>query len=291
MAVAARRAVGGIGGVMVVWAVAWLALIALRAHPPIAIAASFDFVVTAGAVMYFVAVKPGALPRWALIATLAIGMVFAKLALLHSSGSVVMVFGIALELGMVASLIVRGRRSLPARIFLTEIRVLSMAVVGWRKPKPAFTVHRTNGWSLYAGVFVFLILVETVPVHIALASFVSVTAAWIASALSVYSAVWIIGDALALRHGGLVIRDGEIEITIGARWHTTVALTDVVAIEAAGVADLDLSVRGANAALRLRHPVRVDGLFGRTRHPTSIALSVDDLPGLTAAIASASRRT
>jgi hypothetical protein len=290
MVVATRRAVGGIGGVMVVWAVAWLALMAMRAHPPIAIAAAFDFVVTASAVMYFVAVKPGALPRWALVATVAVGMMFAKLALLHSSGSMVMVFGIALELGAVASLIVRGRRSLPARIFLTEIRVLSMAVIGWRRPAPAFTVHRTNGWSLYAGVFVFLILVETVPVHIALAGFASVTAAWIVSALSIYSAVWFIGDALALRHGGIVIRGDALAITIGARWHTTVALTDVVAIEPAGVADLDMSVLGANAVLRLRHPVRVDGLFGRVRNPTSIALSIDDLPGFTAAIVSASRR-
>ena len=293
MAVATRRAVGGIGGVVVVWAGAWLALMALREHPTIAFAATFDFVVTASAVMYFVAVKPGALPRWALVATFAIGMVFAKLAVMRSSGHAVMALGIVLELGMVASLIVRGRRSLAGRVFATELHVLSMVVVGWRKPAPAFTVHRTNGWNLYAGVFVFLILVETVPVHIALASFVSVTAAWIASVMSIYSALWVIGDALALRHGGLVIRGDELRITIGTRWRTTVPLTDVIALEPAGPADLDLSILGANAVLRLRHPARVEGLFGRVRHASTIGLSVDDLPRFTVAIAataSGSRR-
>jgi hypothetical protein len=290
MAVATRRAVGGIGGVVVVWAGAWLALMALREHPTIAFAATFDFVVTASAVMYFVAVKPGALPRWALVATFAIGMVFAKLAVIRSSGHAVMALGIVLELGMVASLIVRGRRSLAGRVFLTELRVLSMMFVGWRKPAPAFTVHRTNGWSLYAGVFVFLILVETVPVHIALAGFASVTAAWIVSALSIYSALWVIGDALALRHGGLVIRGDELTITIGTRWCTTIPLADVIALEPAGPVELDLSILGANTVLRLRHPARVEGLFGRVRHASTIGLSVDDLPAFTAEVACASRR-
>jgi hypothetical protein len=291
MAVATRRAVGGIGGVVVVWAVAWLALMALREHPPIAFAAAFDFVVTASGVMYFVAVKPGALPRWALVATFAVGMLFAKLAVMRSSGHAVMALGIVIELGMVASLIVRGRRSLAGRVFVTELRVLSMVFVGWRKPAPAFTVHRTNGWSLYAGVFVFLILVETVPVHIALASFASVTAAWIASALSVYSALWVIGDALALRHGGLVIRGDELTITIGTRWRTTILLADVIALEPGGAAaELDLSILGANTVLRLRRPARVEGLFGRVRHASTIGLSVDDLPAFTAAVACASRR-
>jgi hypothetical protein len=292
MAVATRRAVGGIGGVVVVWAGAWLALMALREHPTIAFAATFDFVVTASAVMYFVAVKPGALPRWALVATFAIGMVFAKLAVMRGSGHLVMALGIVLELGMVASLIIRGRRSLAGRVFATELRVLSMVVVGWRKPAPAFTVHRTNGWSLYAGVFAFLILVETMVVHIVLAHFVSL-AAWVVTALSIYSALWVIGDALALRHGGLVIRGDELRITIGTRWRTTVPLTDVIALEPAGPAELDLSILGANAVLRLRHPARVEGLFGRVRHASAIGLSVDDLAGFTAAIAattSASRR-
>ena len=290
MAVATRRAVGGIGGVVVVWACAWLALVALRDHPTIAFAAAFDFIGTASAVMYFVAVKPGALPRWLLFATFAIGMLFAKLAVVRSSGHAVMALGVVLELGALASLIVRGRRSLAARLLATELRVLSMVIIGWRKPAPAFTVHRTNGWSLYAGVFGFLILVETAPVHIALASLVSVTAAWIATALSIYSALWVIGDALALRHGGLVIRGDELAITIGTRWRTVVPVADVVALEPAGPSDLDLSILGANSVLRLRRPARVEGLFGRVRHASTIALSVDDLPGLTAAIASWSRR-
>jgi hypothetical protein len=87
-----------------------------------------------------------------------------------------------------------------------------------------------------------------------------------------------------------VIRGDELTITIGTRWRTTVPLADVIALEPAGPADLDLSVLGANAVLRLRHPARVDGLFGRVRHASAIGLSVDDLSAFTTAVACASRR-
>jgi hypothetical protein len=175
-----------------------------------------------------------------------------------------------------------------ARVVATELYVLAMLVVGWRRPAPAFTVHRANGWSLYAGVIVMLVLAETAAVHVGLAAWVSPTAAWIASAVSIYSALWIVGEVLALRHGGIRVLADELELRIGIRWHARVARSAIMAIEPinAPVADaLDVSVLGANTVLRLAAPVRVTGLFGRTREATAIALSIDDRDAFVRAVA------
>jgi len=111
--VTARRGLA-IGGVALVWTAAWLAI----AHAPparagaVAVAAAFDFSVTASVALYLIAVRPGHLPRWTLGVTVAIGLVFAKLALATTSATTgVMAAGAAMEVGAVAWLAIRGRRA------------------------------------------------------------------------------------------------------------------------------------------------------------------------------------
>ncbi len=307
MVTATRPRIGlALAAVIAVWSLAWLAVAEFHARPPVAIGAAFDFVVTANVVLWFVSRRR--VPRWMLGMTISIGLVFARLVLGASSGHAAIVLGLTLELAVLVAVLARGRRAraayrglrtagegglvalaggleaarVPARVasvVAAELYVMAMVVAGWRRPAPAFTVHRANGWSLYATVLVCLVLVETAAVHIALAGFVSTTAAWIVTALSIYSALWLAGDALALRHGGLFVRGDELELRIGARWRARIARADIVAIEGASADALDLSILGANTTLRLRAPVIVHGLFGRTRTATAIALSLDDRDG------------
>src|SRR3569833_3520096 len=97
-----------------------------------------------------------------------------------------------------------------------------MAFAGWRRSTVRFTVHRANGFVLYAGVFAFLIAAETPAVHIALAAFASPIAAWIATGASLYSLIWLAGYANALRHGGVIVHAEELELRIGVRRRRTV---------------------------------------------------------------------
>ncbi len=255
---------------MVVWAVALIAWLTHRDHTPIALAAAFDFVVTASVVAWWFE-----LPRGVTAAVFSIGMVLAKLALAN-----VMILGILLELALVASVIVRGRRSFVARILLMELRILSMVITGWRRPVPKLTVH--GSWSLYAGVIAFLVLVEAAVLHLVVAVTLSTTIAWIVTGLSLYSALWLIGDALALRHGGITREGDALVIHVGLRHRVTVPLADLVAIEGAASDAMNLAVREANTVLRLRAPVEVHSLFRRPRLATALALSVDDRGALTA---------
>jgi hypothetical protein len=142
-----------------------------------------------------------------------------------------------------------------------------------------FTVHRANGWPLYAGVLIVLTLVETVAFHVVLSTYVSVILAWVVTTSSSYTALWIAGDVLVLRHSGVVLRDAGLELRIGIRWRGHVPWTDVVSIErvdATPAEAINASILGANVVLRLRAPCKLVGLFGRRRAGTEIALSLDD---------------
>lgn len=326
------RAVLSCGAVLTIWIGAWLTLqISATAAPParsaVALAASIDCVVTAGLVMYLLAIRPGRLPRWVLGVTLGIGLGLARVLLAHVADPtrVVTIAAISLELGMLALLIVRGRGArarwraertaghsalealtatlvavrLPARVasvVATELVLLGAVVTGWRRPDTGptrFTSHRATGWPLYAGVLIFLLLVETSVLHVVLAAYVSPLVAWVMSAMSVYSALWLVGDVLVLRHGGVVIGARELELRIGVRWRGRVpwaAIAAIECVEGAPAGAIDASILGANIVLRLHTPHQLIGLFGRRREGTVIALSIDDRDAFVAAARAATLR-
>lgn len=312
-----RRALLGLGAVLVIWSAAWGCVLLARGGAPamqstIAVAASVDFVVTAGLALYLIAVRPARLPRSVLGGVLAIGFLFARLALgaAAGTGTLVMVALMLAEVALVAMLVVRARAArrawrdargageprfeallaafgaarFPRRlaaIAATEMVFIGAAIAGWRVPaRPGrFTVHRANGVSLYAGVLVFLILVEAAAVHVALAAYASPIVAWIATGSSAYMALWFLGDLNTLRRGGALIGADALGLEIGVRWRGRVPWSLVSAvepIEAAPPDAIDASVLGANTIVRLRAPVRLHGIFGREREGTSIALSIDD---------------
>ncbi|MEO8548805.1 MAG: hypothetical protein ABI678_02485 [Kofleriaceae bacterium] len=311
------RAGVGIGAVVAVWGIAWAMVIHTRFYPAVSIAAAVDFVITGNLVLWWAA--RGHVPRWVFGATTAIGLLFARAAIGRTAGGghLVLALGMALEGLLLVTLVVRVRTAragyraakragegalgalvaaleairMPPRlaaIVATEVHVFVMAIAGWRRPRTgAFTVHRTNGWPLYAGVFAFLILAEAGAVHVALASWVSPIAAWIATALSIYSAIWFVGEAHALRHGGVLVTPGELRLQLGIRARARIPRSAIVSIEPvtdAGTA-LDLSILGANTLVRLNQRVRIARLFGRVRETDVIALSIDDLAGFQLALA------
>jgi hypothetical protein len=151
-------------------------------------------------------------------------------------------------------------------------------------------VHRNAGWSLYAGVLVFLVLVETAAVHVGLVAAHHGTLAWVATALSIYTALWFVADALALRHGGAIVTEHALELRIGVRWRGRIpwrAIASLADFDANRKDVTDISILGANVVIELREPVRLVGLLGRRRDATAIALSIDDREGFESAVRAA----
>jgi hypothetical protein len=260
------------------------------------------------------------MPRWTLTVTLAVGLGLARLALATTGdgGAAVLGVGLTLELGALGWLALRGRRAhrawraarargeatvdaltaafgaarLPARlaeVLASELTLATLVVVGWRRPirsAAVFTVHLANGWPTYAGVLVFLTVVETSLLHLVLAAYVSTTLAWVASGLSGYGVLWVIGDALALRHGGVILDDDGLTLRVGVRWRGRVPWATVAAVGpyTPGQADVDASILGANVVLALTAPCRLVGLLGRRREGCKLALSVDARDDFVAAV-------
>lgn len=267
--------------------------------PIVACAAAFDLTVTAGVAAYLLGVRG----RW-LAAVVAAGALAAKLAL----GRVLVVVA-ALELATLAVVIVRVRRArrawraaredrlraalaavlpaLAAEIVATEATVLGHAIFGWRRrTSPAFAVHRASGWPLIAGVFAALTLVEAPCVHLVLVAVGAPTAAWIATALALYSALWLVGDAHALRHGGIALDGDGIAIALGVRWRGRIAYGAVARVmRGAEPAELDVAIGGANVVIELHEPVELVGLFGRRRRVRSLAVELDDPDAFALALA------
>jgi hypothetical protein len=310
----ARVAVVPFAAVALIWAVVWTTVV-MTGAPIVAAAGAFDLTCTAGLAMYLLGVRPERVSKRALTATIAIGAVAARVLLARAGDAThaVLAAAITLELAAVVVVVVRFRRaraawrtaredrletalratgipSVVAGAIASELTIVRFAVAGWRTPRAGmFTSHRANGWSLYATTFVVLTLVETPLVHIAVSAFGHATAAWILTSLSLYSALWLLGDLHALRHGGVEVTADALVLRLGVRWRARIPRDQIVwAARCAGATSkaVDFSILGANVVVRLAAPHEVRGLLGRRRVVCELALSIDEPDAFLAALRS-----
>jgi hypothetical protein len=308
------RALLGLAAVAVVWSAA-ATLARTIPHEVVAIAAMIDVTLTSVLALYFIAVRPGHLPAWTLTVTAAAGLAFARLVFANGPdvANAAIAAGIALELGAMVLFVIRFRRArgawrvartsgatradaldaafgaagMPRRlaaVLATELALLSAAVTGWRRPTVdprRFTVHRANGLTLYVGVFVALIVVEAAGLHLLFTHLDWTLLAWLSTGSSIYAAMWLLGDAHALRHSGITVHDDVLDLAIGVRWRGRVPRADIASVERGAPSDRDASVvriavLEPNLVLRLHAPCELRGLLGRRRTAHALALSVDE---------------
>jgi hypothetical protein len=173
-------------------------------------------------------------------------------------------------------------RELPRRlgaILATEVAAVFYALAGWRRATPTegFSTHRERSYLVVIGILAFLVAVETAGLHIILLH-LSTTAAWIATALSSYTLLWLVGDAQAVRLHPILVDDTGISVSQGIRWRTEVPfaiLGAALPVDAAPEGALRMGHLGANVLLRLDRPVWVRGPFGMRRESDRLALMVD----------------
>lgn len=186
-----------------------------------------------------------------------------------------------------------------ARIFATEAAVLYYSLFAWRRRPPgegpprAFTYHVACGYGAVVGVFTFLILVETSLVHVLLWLW-KPWVAWVVSAVSLYSILFLIADFNAARRRPILVDGDTLHLRVGLRWRARIPLAEIDQVEAAGQEE-DLG-RGAlkamligqpNVIVRLRGEIEAIGWYGRTRRFDRAALGVDDPEGLREALRAA----
>jgi hypothetical protein len=290
----------------------------LPLHPLIGIGIAIDLTLTAAALFWLLAVRPGHARPAALIRVLVLGLALARLLVGISALGFV---AIAIECAVAVFLISRARRlvrhvralrreghGLPtaldialrtvipmpavASVLAMELATVVFALTGWfRSPPDGFAMHERSGVVLIAGVLAALAVVEAVAVHVVVAQFAP-TLAIVLTALSAYGLLWLAGFAQSVRHTplrftphGLVIERG---VTRRALVPTSaIARIDVAPVVSGGTASstIDLSYVEPNVSLELSTPVEVVGLFGRTRLATTLLLSIDDRDAFVARLA------
>lgn len=182
-----------------------------------------------------------------------------------------------------------------AEALSTEVAFSWMAFCSWRKAPHvpsgtrAFSTARRVGFGAVVGAVLIAGVGETVGLHFLVARW-SGTAAWVLTALSVYSALWLVGEWRALELRPVLLTATALEIRIGLRWRARVPRSSITAVcsgpdERGHPGAPRASALGApNLYVHADEEIVLHGLFGRTRRAACVGLRVDDPEALRAAL-------
>jgi hypothetical protein len=144
-----------------------------------------------------------------------------------------------------------------------------------------FTTHVRCGYGAVLAALVLAGVAETFAAHALIAHW-SARWAWIATGLSIYSAVWLAGDFRALALRPTLLHADRLQVRIGVRWHVEVPLRAIRAVCAgpdprghprAAVAS---PLGPPNLYLHLDAPIAIEGLLGLTRRGDVVGIRVDE---------------
>lgn len=183
-------------------------------------------------------------------------------------------------------------------VLVAELLLVGLAVGGWfvrfrsnRAGLLLFSIHRSGIYPAFLFVIVLLVVGETLAAHLIVTHFWNATAAWVLTALSGYSLLWILGDFHALRLHPLVIDGNTLHLRRGLLWRGTVALDSIQGVRRVLSSDtrhkgfVSLAPVGqGDIVLVLREPTTIYGLLGMQRQVTRFGIAVDNQPTLLAAI-------
>ena len=173
-------------------------------------------------------------------------------------------------------------------LLMTELLIAYYVVGGWfrsfKNTNPInvpISCHRTSGYGAVVCMFTGLLILETFGLHLVIQHW-SPTAAWVLTALSIYSLLWIIGDYHAVRLHPIVLGTHTLYIRTGLRWRVDIDWMNIAAVRR--TTGQKPAHRYLNAAvfgeprfvLQLKEPVIAHGLFGSQKQVSYIGLTVDD---------------
>lgn len=181
------------------------------------------------------------------------------------------------------------RKDAAASITSAELSVWYYALLSWRKKPYAlpdekiFSYHNAGGYMNMMLGLGLAFPAEIVAVHLLLAQWNAV-AAVAATALSLYAAIWLVGDARARVMRPIAVGPDVVRLECGIQMEAIISLSD---IERIAFSDSDLKDIAETSRLNygtfyrpdvwvvLKRPTEVRTLFGQKRALT-IGVSVDD---------------
>ena len=177
-----------------------------------------------------------------------------------------------------------------AGIVTTEFAILYHAF-RWTTPDFAtshsFTVHRKSGYGgVLIGMFIALFM-EAIALHFLVSEWSNIFA-WILTGLSVYAAIWCLGNYRAFSARPILLTSTDIHLRIGVRWEARVAIDSILEVKHHNAQTqkssdaFSLVVFGMpNLSIKLKEPVELIGMYGMRRKASEICIQVDEAPKLT----------
>lgn len=175
-----------------------------------------------------------------------------------------------------------------AEVFVSELAMLYYAFFSWRAVPPAralsFSYHKKSGWASMLCALLMVVAAESFVTHYFIQKWSSV-AAWALSALSVYGAVWLIGDHRAMCLRPIFLDEEALYLRQGLRWSAQIPLCAIERIEVAGINDVRQSAPDYFRAVVLGEPdflivlkeaVVADGIFGLKKGFRQAGVAVDE---------------
>lgn len=176
-----------------------------------------------------------------------------------------------------------------ASLLASELSLVVFGLTGWLRRAPAgsgdrprFSYHRQGGYPVILGFLAFLVVLETVAVHLLVAHW-NTTAAWALTIASVYTLIWFFGDFHASRIQPMVLGETCLHLRVGMRWRIDIPWSQVEAVRKASSADkkqpdfINMAVMGEpRLVIVLREATTAHGLLGRIKQTAHIGVSVDD---------------
>jgi hypothetical protein len=272
----------------------------------VAMAATADVVLVVSAIYYWLLVRPGIRSRSSVAVIALAGGLHA--ASFYPGGEVFrQVAAGVCEIGLIGWVVSKLRglrdgdpleaieRAIPGQLFapavakllVGEIAILYYALFSWRK-RPhvpegarAFGLDKSTGFADLLMVVAFASVFEIVPVHLLLHRW-SAVAAWIATAVSVYGAIWLVGLARSIALRPAWVSDEIFEVRYGLLFRARIPVAQIASVERSGGTTAtepftNVPRRGEpNLFLTFAEPVDAESLFGFRKRVSRIALAADD---------------
>lgn len=152
-----------------------------------------------------------------------------------------------------------------------------------RRPEPtehSFSYDRRSGYGAVFAAILLAAAVELIAVHVLLQAW-SETAALIHAALSVYGALWLVGDYRAMRRRPHELRPDGLRLRYGLRWDLAIPWDHVSTVRrtrkaASGDDYLNMVPVGSpRYVVELRAPAEAVGPYGITRDVRQVGIAVD----------------
>ncbi|NER18095.1 hypothetical protein [Spongiivirga citrea] len=176
-----------------------------------------------------------------------------------------------------------------ASFLANEISVFYYAFFKWKKHTPVkneFTYHKKSGSITVFAALLFVVAIETVALHLILNKW-SPLAAWIATGVSIYSAIFLIGIIKSIPRRLIKVKEKELFIPYGIFGFTRIEYKNIKSINTGKISVLNnekligvspfLENESPNVSIETDRPITVNGLYGMKKKTTKVVFTVDEL--------------